>query len=310
MTSEPALVFRNVRRTFGRTVALDGLDLTVAPGTVLGLVGRNGAGKTTTLRLALGDLWPDSGEVRVVGLDPTREELAVRERVALLSEENHLYAWMTIEEILRFTGKIHPRWDADFAARLVRRLELPLGAKIETLSRGNRVRVALVLAVAARPDLLLLDDPTSGLDPLARREVLEGLLEAILEEGHAVVWASHLVHDLERVADRVAVIDDGRLLLEEDVESLRERVRAVTAVFDGEAPELADLPGRLRLRRSARVIEAIADAPEERLRAALRAAGARTVDFQSLSLEDILVALLGRDELAAARNGGEEVAHA
>ena len=309
MTTQPALSFTAVRRTFGRTVALDGLDLVVPPGTVLGLVGRNGAGKTTALRLALGDLWPDSGRVRVLGLDPGRQGLAVRERVALMAEETHLYPWMTVAEITWFAGRLHPRWDGGLADRLVERLELPRDARIATLSRGKRARVALVIAVAARPDLLLLDDPTSGLDPLARREVLEGLLEAILAEGHTVVWASHLVQDLERVADRVAVIDGGRVVLDDEVERLKERVHGLTAVFDGDPPGPEVVPGRFRVRREGHLLEAVADAPAEELVARLRAAGARTVDVRPLPLEDILVALLGRHELAAAPNG-REVTHA
>ncbi len=310
MTTEPALSFAAVRRTFGRTVALDGLDLSVPPGTVLGLVGRNGAGKTTALRIALGDLWPDSGRVRVLGLDPVRQGLAVRERVALMADESHLYPSMTVDEITWFAGRLHPRWDRRLAERLLDRLELPRRARIETLSRGQRARVALVLAVACRPELLLLDDPTSGLDPLARREVLEGLLEAILAEGHAVVWASHLVQDLERIAERIAIIDRGRVVLDEAVETLRERVHGVTAVFEGDAPAPETVPGRLRVRRDGHVLEAIADAPTSELVERLRAAGARSVDVRPLPLEEILVARLGREAVPADGTGARETAHA
>ena len=179
----PVIEFRDVTRSFGRRRALDRVSLAVQPGEVVALVGRNGAGKTTALRLAHGVLWPDAGTIRVLGFDPVSEGLAVRTRASLLSEESALYPWMTVREILTFGGALAPRWDARLASSLGERLGLEPGAKIRTLSRGTKAKVALVLAVAARPDVLLLDDPTAGLDPLVRREVLEGILEALPGEG-------------------------------------------------------------------------------------------------------------------------------
>src|SRR6185436_16721388 len=170
------------------------------------VIGRNGAGKTTALRLALGTLWPDAGRIRTLGLDPVVHGSEVTARVALLSEESALYPWMTIAEIVRFTAALHPRWDASLASRLTLELDLDPAKRIRELSRGTRAKVALVLAVSPRPELLLLDDPTSGLDPLVRREVLDGVLQSVSHEGGAVVYASHLVHDVERVADRVVVL--------------------------------------------------------------------------------------------------------
>ena len=200
--SGQVLTFRKVSRRFGSTVALDGLDLNVEPGTVLGLIGRNGAGKSTSLRLALGHLHPDAGDIRVLGHDPVTEGIKVREQVGLMSEEASLYGWMTVREIMTFAAGLHPNWDPAFAESFRKRLDLDPKRKIKDLSRGNKAKVSLVLAVAVRPRLLLLDDPTSGLDPLVRREVLEGVLESVPAEGGAVVYASHLIHDVERIADR------------------------------------------------------------------------------------------------------------
>jgi ABC-2 type transport system ATP-binding protein len=290
--SDPALVFEKVTRRFGRRVALRKLDLAVEPGVVLGLVGRNGAGKTTTLRLAHGLLHPDEGAIRVLGLDPVTRGRELRTRVSLLSEESALYPWMSVGEIVDFAAALHPRWDAKLAADLITKLQLEPEAKITTLSRGTRAKVALVLAVSCRPDLLLLDDPTAGLDPLVRREILEGLLETVSEEGGAVVYASHLVHDIERVADRVAVMDEGELRLEGSLESLKARVRRARAVFENDGFAVPRLEGLIDLVREGRVLTVVAEADNGDLGAELRRAGAREVEVEPLSLEEILVAHL------------------
>lgn len=290
--SVPAVVFENVTRRFGATVALDGVGFDVAPGSVLGLIGRNGAGKTTALRLALGTLWPDAGRIRTLGFDPVVGGNDVATRVALLSEEAALYPWMTIDEIVRFTAAIHPKWDNEVATRLVRDLDLDRAQRIRELSRGTRAKVALVLAVACRPELLLLDDPTAGLDPLVRREVLDGVLEAVSHEGGAVVYASHLVHDVERVADRVIVLDGGRIRLDGQLDALKARIRRGRAVFDGDAPRGDAVAGAIDTIAEGRMLTVIADAANGQLEASLRGLGASEVTVDALPLEEILVALL------------------
>jgi ABC-2 type transport system ATP-binding protein len=297
----PAVVFENVSRRFGATVALDGVGFSVVPGSVLGLIGRNGAGKTTALKLALGTLWPDAGRIRTLGLDPVVSGPEVASRVALLSEESALYPWMTIDELIRFTGALHARWDRSVAARMAEDLDLDPAKKIRQLSRGTRAKVALLLAVSARPDVLLLDDPTAGLDPLVRREVLDGVLEAVSHEGGAVIYASHLVHDVERVADRVIVLDDGAVRLEGDLEALKGRIRRARAVFDGDAPQGHAGAGVIEAVADGRMLTVTADAADGALEASLRGLGAREVAIESLPLEEILVALLreGRPKGAA-----------
>lgn len=296
-----AVVFENVTRRFGANVALDGVGFTVAPGAVLGLIGRNGAGKTTALRMALGTLWPDGGRIRTLGLNPVTQATEVARRAALLSEESALYPWMTIDEITRFTSALHPRWDKALAARLTAELDLDPGKKIRQLSRGTRAKVSLLLAVAARPELLLLDDPTAGLDPLVRREVLDGVLSAVSHEGGAVVYASHLVHDVERVADHVIVLDAGAIRLEGGLDALKSRIRRARAVFAETAPPGPTIPGLIESVADGRVLTVTAEAEEETLRASLRALGATEINVDSLPLEEILVALLreGRPKGAA-----------
>jgi ABC-2 type transport system ATP-binding protein len=297
--SGPVLKFQQVTRRFGSTVALDGLDLKLEPGTVLGLIGRNGAGKSTSLRLALGHLHPDAGSILVLGHDPVTEGIKVREQVGLMSEEASLYGWMTVTEIMNFAAGLHPNWDPALAESFRKRLDLDPAKKIKNLSRGNKAKVSLVLAVAVRPRLLLLDDPTSGLDPLVRREVLEGVLESVPAEGGAVVYASHLIHDVERIADQVTVLDEGQSILEGDLEKIKERVRRVVAVFEGEPPQVPSLPGLVSLGRDNRTLSVVADGANGELEQVLHQAGAINVTVEPLPLEEILVACLkgsGREE--------------
>jgi ABC-2 type transport system ATP-binding protein len=290
--SGPVLKFQEVTRRFGSTLALDALDLQVEPGTVLGLIGRNGAGKSTSLRLALGHLHPDAGSIRVLGHDPVTDGIQVREQVGLMSEEASLYGWMTVREIMDFAAGLHPNWDPDFAESFRKRLDLDPGKRIKNLSRGNKAKVSLVLAVAVRPRLLLLDDPTSGLDPLVRREVLEGVLESVPAEGGAVVYASHLIHDVERIADQVTVLDEGRSILEGDLEKIKQRVRRVRAVFEEAPPDLPNLPGQVSLDRDHRTLLVVGDGANGELEQALQTAGAMNVTVEPLPLEEILVACL------------------
>ncbi|RMG43835.1 MAG: ABC transporter ATP-binding protein [Acidobacteria bacterium] len=288
-----AVRFSHVQRRYGRVVALDDVDLEVPRGVVLGLVGRNGSGKTTTLRLISGLLHPDRGKIEVLGFDPVSSGLEVRRRVSYMPEESALYPWMTVDELLRFAGRTHPRWDADLAARLARRLDLPGGARVGTLSRGMRAKAALVAAAACRCELLLLDDPASGLDPLVRREILEAILEAIPAEGGTVVFASHLIQDIERVADHVVLLDGGRVRLQESVERLKAHFRRATAVFADEAPsDPAPLTDLLEWRAEGRTLSLIARSRNGELRSRLRALGATHVDIEPLALEDIVIATL------------------
>jgi len=290
--SDSVLIFENVVRRFGRNVALGGVNLEVGAGSIVGLIGRNGAGKTTSLRLAHGLLHPDEGRIKLLGLDPATEGLQVRSRVSLLSEEASLYPWMRIGQIMELASALHPRWDQGQADALRNKLELDPEARIRTLSRGTRAKVALLLSAACRPDLMLLDDPTAGLDPLVRREVLEGILGAVSEEGGAVLYASHLVQDIERVADRIAVLDRGRLVLEGSLERIKGGMQRARAVFEEDAPADVDVAGMVDAVSEGRLLTVVAEAVGKDLEASLRQLGAKEVEIEQLPLEEILVALL------------------
>ena len=290
--SELAISTAGLTRRFGRVLAVDGIELNVPVGSIYGFLGRNGAGKTTTIQMLMGMLDPTAGQMRVMGFDPLREDVAMKRVVSYVPERVQMYDWMTVREIVGFGANIHPHWKTSTAEGLIERFELPLERKVGTLSRGMQGKLALALAMASHPKLLILDDPTMGLDAVVRREFVESIVGVLQETGVTVFFSSHIIDDVERVADWIAILHEGRLLLQEPLDDLKSRVRRVVATFDGEAPEPGeDLPGGpLSIQRDGRQLVLVCERWGEESRAAIDAMGPTSVESEGLSLEDIFVA--------------------
>ena len=290
--SELAISTAGLTRRFGRVLAVDGIELKVPTGSVYGFLGRNGAGKTTTIQMLMGMLDPTAGQMRVMDFDPLREDVAMKRVVSYVPERVQMYDWMTVREIVGFGANIHPHWQTSTAEGLVERFELPLDRKVGTLSRGMQGKLALALAMASHPKLLILDDPTMGLDAVVRREFVESIVGVLQETGVTVFFSSHIIDDVERVADWIAILHEGKLLLQEPLEELKSRVRRVVATFDGEAPEPGeDLPGgMLSVERDGRQLALVCERWGEESRQAIDAMGPTSVEIEGLSLEDIFVA--------------------
>ena len=225
--TEPIVSTDRLVKRFGKSEVLRGLSLEVSPGQTFAFLGPNGAGKTTTIRTLMGLLKPDAGQVRVLGLDPVHEPLEVRRRVGYLAEDQTMYGWMRVEELIRFIAPFYPTWDHDLARQYVREFDLPAKAKVRHLSKGQNVRLALLLALAHRPELVVLDDPTIGLDPIMRKQFNRDLISHLQGEGRTVFYSSHLLYEVEPVADVVAILDQGVLLRQESTEELREQVKRI-----------------------------------------------------------------------------------
>jgi len=219
--SESVIAVSELTRRFGATTALASVSLTLARGAVYGLVGANGAGKTTLIKHILGLLRAQSGSVRVFGLDPVADPVGVLSRIGYLSEENDLPGWMRVDELMRYSRAFYSTWDDRYAEELRRAFALDLTAKISNLSRGQRARLGLLIALAYRPELLVLDEPSSGLDPVVRRDILDAVLRTIAHEGRTVLFSSHLLEEVERVADHVTMISLGRIVLSAPLEALK-----------------------------------------------------------------------------------------
>jgi ABC-2 type transport system ATP-binding protein len=229
---------RNLSRRYGRKEAVSGLDLTVESGQIYALLGPNGAGKTTTLKTLMNILSPTSGEARVLGVDSrglTPREFA---QIGYVSENQEIPDWMKVREFMDYCKAFYPTWDGAFASKLLQQFALDPALKLKNLSRGTRMKAALVSSLAYRPKLLVLDEPFSGLDPLIREEFIQGILELTDQEQWTVLISSHDVDEVEKLADWVGVLNEGRLFLSEPLERLQGRFRKMTVRL----PESAALP--------------------------------------------------------------------
>ncbi|MDR2463346.1 MAG: ABC transporter ATP-binding protein [Verrucomicrobiales bacterium] len=279
----------NLSRRFRGHEAVDRLSLSVPAGSVYAFLGRNGAGKTTTIKMLAGLLSPSAGAARVLGCDARRLTVSEWRQIGYVSENQRLYEWMTGAELLAFTAKFYPSWDDDFAARLAGQLALPLNRKLKHCSRGEKMKTALLLAIAFRPRLLILDEPFSGLDALVREEFLASLLELTRQNEWTIFFSSHDIDEVERLADHVGMIDAGRLTLSESLESLQRRCRRVE-IFGTSAADLAGekLLCRESTERGLRLVHADFS---ERTEAELRRRFAdATVEITPLSLKEIFIA--------------------
>jgi ABC-2 type transport system ATP-binding protein len=225
--TEPAIELQAVHKSFRSTEVLRGLTMRVDRGKTFAFLGRNAAGKTTTIRMLLGLLPRDDGAIRVLGIDPGVDPLKLRQRVGYLAEDQTMYGWMRVEEIVRFVAPFYPTWDHALAAKYLRDFELPLRTRIKHLSKGQNVRLGLVLALAHRPELVILDDPALGLDPIMRKQFNRDLITHLQGEGRTIFYSSHLLYEVEPVADEVAILDQGRIVRQAETETLRRDVKQI-----------------------------------------------------------------------------------
>jgi ABC-2 type transport system ATP-binding protein len=288
--SEAVIEIRDVTRRFGATAALDRVSLVVPRGSVFGLVGANGAGKTTLIRHVLGLLRAQTGTVRVFGRDPVADPPGVLARIGYLSEENDLPGWMRVGELLRYSRAFYPRWDDGYAEELRQTFELPTSARVGGLSKGQRARAGLLIALAYRPELLVLDEPSSGLDPLVRRDILEAIIRTIAEEGRTVLFSSHLLDEVERVSDHVALIDHGRIVFSAGLDDVKETHRWVTLRFTEARSQPPALPGVLSWQGAGHEWTAMCRGRVGELESAVATAGACIVANRVPSLDEIFVA--------------------
>lgn len=291
--SEPVIEIRNLERRYGNLEAVHDLNLSVQPGCCYGFFGRNGAGKTTTIKCLLNLLQPTAGTVRVFGLDPRQDEVAVKSRVTYVADTVAFYPWMTVRDTLDYLASFRSHWNREIESDLLKRFQLPAGQKSSHLSKGQKTQLALIAAICPEPELLILDEPTSGLDPIVRREFIETVIGAYQSgEGHqrTVFVSTHLIAEFEGLIDRFTIIEQGRELLTLDADAARARFKKIRARFAETVPETLSLSGAIDVRRRGRDLELIANGRGDELINNLRALSPEDLKIESLSLEEIFVA--------------------
>jgi ABC-2 type transport system ATP-binding protein len=293
--SRAAIVVHGLRQGYGKQTVLEDVSLEIPPGQTFALLGRNGAGKTTLIRTLLGLLQPSGGSVEVLGLNPWIRPLEVRGRVGYLAEDQAMYGWMTADEMARFLAPFYPTWDAHLAGKLLDRFGVPRRVRIKHLSKGHNIRLGLALALAHRSELVILDDPAIGLDPITRKQFNRDVIEHIQAEGRTVFYSSHLLYEVEAVADAVAILDRGRVVRAGYTEDLQREVKRV--VLSAETLALCRRPAKLLdVNRKAERVAVTLD-ESARWIAELSSGGVEHV-VEDLSLDDIFEAfVIGRADL-------------
>jgi ABC-2 type transport system ATP-binding protein len=238
MMNMPVILTRELTKSYGSVAAVHELNLAVEPSRITAFLGQNGAGKSTTIKMLLGMVRPTCGEGIVLGkrINDAEGNREMRRRVAYVAEDKPLYGYMTVEQTMRFASSFYADWRADVAGRLLNEYKLPPQQKVKTLSKGMRTKLALLLALARRPELLILDEPSEGLDPVGIEHLLQ-MLVAQAAEGVAIFFSSHQIAEVERVADHVCILDNGHLLVDASLDQLRQSYRRIDLVFASAPPE-------------------------------------------------------------------------
>ncbi len=295
--------FDNVYRAYKKDIdVLAGVSFAVEPGQIVALLGKNGAGKTTLIRIAMGMMEAQQGSVRVFGLDPRAEPVEVKRRVGYVSEDQILPPFLRVREVVELHRGLFPSWDDELARRLGERFTIDPKAKIKTLSKGQARQVALLCAVAHRPELLILDEPAGGLDPAARREFLETSIRLLNESGTSILFSSHYMSDVERMADRVVMLDDGRVLIDSALDDLRESysLALVTPGSEATRERLLGLEGCFAVHQRAGSLHAIFQLEPGEAREVLESTlGSNDARTTPIALEEMFIELLGGHDATA-----------
>jgi ABC-2 type transport system ATP-binding protein len=278
-------------KRYGAVEAVSKLDLRVGAGHITGFLGRNGAGKSSTIKMLLGMSHATSGTGRVLGhaIDDARANREARRHVAYVAEDKQTYAYMTVRQMIAFTRSFYDDWRPDVEARLLRQYELPVHRKVKALSKGMRTKLALLLALARRPRLLILDEPSEGLDPVSIEQLLQSLVGAAADET-AVFFSSHQIAEVERIADHVCMLDRGRLVLDASLDAIRQDFRLLEVGFADEPPRVdrpADDGGSIR--KDGRHITILAKRNVDQMIERAYAAGAVSVDASAVSLREVFL---------------------
>ena len=290
MIPERIIHTSELTKDYGSFRAVDHLNCRVRAERITGFLGRNGAGKSSTIKMLLGMIRPTSGSGSVLGyqIDDARQSIEIRKRIAYVGEDKGLYGYMTVAELIRFTSSFYSDWQPEVHRRLLAEYRLPPGRKVKALSKGMRTKLALLLALSRRPALLVLDEPTEGLDPVSIEELLQTLVSAPAN-GTSVFFSSHQLSEVERVADDILMIDRGVAVLDMALDQIRENYRRISFGFSTTAPQLEPIRGVEKIRRDGRQISILASSNAEAIAQLGRERGAVDVHVSPVNLREIFL---------------------
>ena len=304
MINDPIIETNQICKRYKDVEAVCELNLKVPRGSICGFLGRNGAGKTTTIKMLTGLARPTSGRAWVLGRDMSHEKDRVEafQHMGFVSDEKQILAYMTVAQLLDFSRPFFPGWRRDLESQYLRAFELPLDRKIGTFSKGMHTKVALLLAIARGPELIILDEPTEGLDPAMIEEVMHALVSLAASDGVTVFFSSHQLSDVEQIADRVAIIEKGRLIINEAIDDLKENYRHVRFVFeeDAQAEPMLTMAGVERAQSSGRAMSLLVSGNLDAVLREVRNRNGRAVDVSPVTLKEIFLD-------AVKRGSGSEV---
>jgi ABC-2 type transport system ATP-binding protein len=287
-----------LRKSFKGHEALCGLNLTVPRGSVFGFLGRNGAGKTTTIRILMGLAKADQGEARIFGIAPGDDDSGalLRRRIGFVPEDKELYPYMTVEEVIRFSRPFFPHWRDDLERRYLKAFDLPPKKKIPDLSKGMRSKLMLLLAIARGSELLILDEPTDGLDPVVAEELLRELIVLSASDGTTIFFSSHQLAEVEQIADRITIIDQGRSIISGELEDLKRQYQRIKVVFaDGIPAAIPWAQGADRIRKEGRMVSILSGRNSKEIMAQARALPGTSVDTYPVTLRELFLELMRAD---------------
>lgn len=297
---------RGLSRKFEKKQALNNVSLSVGRGQVYGLLGENGAGKTTLIRHLLGAYQAEQGSVRVFGADPVADPVGVLSRIGYLSEDRDLPLWMRVDELMAYTAAFYPDWDTAYADRLRQDFGLTPKTKIKTLSRGEKAKAGLLIALAHRPDLLVLDEPSSGLDVAARHDILAEVVRSVAEEGRTVVFSSHLLEEVERVADQVAILHQGAVVLDMPMDTLKSTHHRMIVRFEIPPAKFPAIPGVLQSEGEGKEWMVVARGVQEELEKQISQRGGSVVEQTFPSLETVFLSYASGADVYTMRASTED----
>ena len=281
------LKIKALGKSFGRRRVFSDLSLSLEAGRVYGFLGRNGEGKTTLIRILLGVIPSDCGDVFYKGRKVGFDSASHKQEIGYIPEDPFFFGGMRVSEILDFNAAFYRSWDGRRAAEFLRRFSLDPRARIRTLSRGMKLKLEMAVALASKPELLVLDDPTSGLDVPTRYDFLEGIVRELADAGTTVFFATHLVHELERIVEHVHILDGGRLVVDQDYQFLKDSTRRVRLSFEDLPPEKLGIGGVLTERREGRRVELVVYPWAEQTKAGVERLSPSHLEIEPVSLEDI-----------------------